>query len=175
MDSKRVKAIIIEEINKMINEEFIDEFVISPKHTHNHIDVEDPIQKLIHTKHYQKDEDPIQKLIHKKHHKEKDDDEDKTPKKKLRKRAGGGEIAYDYDEYEKKNRKISIGDADSIRSTIDTEKTNMAAVARELFPDHTDEGAQSQLRKIINGERPMTKSLASKIEKMISIGQIAVK
>ena len=76
---------------------------------------------------------------------------------------------------ERKNRKISNGDADSIRRTIDTEKTNIAAVARELFPDHTDEGAQSQFRKIINGERPMTKNIASKVEKMISSGQIAVK
>ena len=74
-----------------------------------------------------------------------------------------------------KNKKISVGDASSIRNTVDTEKTNIAAVARELFPDHTEEGAQSQLRKILNGERPMTKKLASKIEKMISAGQIAVK
>jgi hypothetical protein len=51
----------------------------------------------------------------------------------------------------------------------------MAAIARELFPDHTEEGAQSQFRKIVNGERPMTKRIASKIEKMIAAGEIAVK
>lgn len=96
-------------------------------------------------------------------------------KKKLRKLAKGGSEYYDYDDYEIKNKKISKGDTASIISSIDTEKTNIAAVARELFPDHTDEGAQSQLRKILNGERPMTKNLASKIEKMISAGQIAVK
>ena len=82
---------------------------------------------------------------------------------------------YDYDDYEKKNKKISKGDASSISNIIDMEKTNIAAVARELFPDHTEEGAQSQLRKILNAERPMTKKIASKIEKMISAGQIAVK
>lgn len=97
------------------------------------------------------------------------------PKKKLRKLANGGKEYYDYDDYEMKNKKISTGDASSIRNTIDTEKTNMAAIARILFPDHTDEGAQSQFRKIINGERPMTKRIASKIEKLISAGQIAVK
>lgn len=110
----------------------------------------------------------IQHYLHK--HKKKD-----TQKKKLRKKKGGGKEYYDYDDYELKNKKISAGDASSIRTTIDTEKTNIAAVARDLFPDHTEEGAQSQLRKILNGERPMTKNLASKIEKMISSGQIAVK
>jgi hypothetical protein len=153
MDSNRINTIITEAINEVINEEIMSEFA----NNHKHSDAKNHVQDL------------IQKYFGDKHHKK------EAPKKKLRKRAGGGEIAYDYDEYERKNRKISIGDADSIRSTIDTEKTNMAAVARELFPDHTDEGAQSQLRKIVNGERPMTKSLASKIEKMISIGQIAVK
>ena len=99
----------------------------------------------------------------------------KGKKKKLRKLANGGKMYYDYDDYERKNKKISAGDASSVRHSIDTEKTNIAAVARDLFPDHTEEGAQSQLRKIINGERPMTKKLAAKIEKMISAGQIAVK
>lgn len=99
----------------------------------------------------------------------------KKKSKKLRKLAHGGKEYYDYEDYERKDKKISTGDASSIRNTIDTEKTNIAAVARELFPDHTEEGAQSQFRKIIKGERPMTKGLATKIEKMISAGQIAVK
>ena len=146
MDSKRIKTIITEEINKVINEDFMGE-------KNNH--VKDLVQKYFgHTKHHKKED---------------------TPKKKLRKRAGGGKEYYNYDDYERKNRKISNGDANSIRQTIDTEKTNMAAVARELFPDHTEEGAQSQFRKIVNGERPMTKNIASKVEKMISGGQIAVK
>ena len=145
MDSKRVNAIIKEEINKVINEDWMGE-------KSNH--VQDLVQKYFgHTKHHKKE----------------------APKKKLRKRAGGGKEYYDYDDYERKNKKISVGDANSIRTTIDTEKTNMAAVARELFPDHTEEGAQSQFRKIVNGERPMTKNIASKVEKMISAGQIAVK
>lgn len=99
----------------------------------------------------------------------------KKERKKIRKLSNGRERFYDYDDYERSNGKTSAGDSSAIRSTIDTEKTNIAAVARDLFPDHTEEGAQSQLRKIINGERPMTKKLAAKIEKMISAGQIAVK
>lgn len=147
MDSKKLNTIISEEIDKVINEELIQEKMgIS--------DIASMIKNFLHGK--------------KKH-------AEKPKKKKIRKLAGGGEEVYDYDDYEKKNKKISTGDANSIRQTIDTEKTNMAAVARELFPDHTEEGAQSQFRKIINGERPMTKNIASKVEKMISGGQIAVK
>lgn len=147
MDSKKLNTIISEEIDKVLNEELIQEKMgIS--------DIASMIKNFLHGK--------------KKH-------TEKPKKKKIRKLAGGGEEVYDYDDYEKKNKKISTGDANSIRQTIDTEKTNMAAVARELFPDHTEEGAQSQFRKIINGERPMTKNIASKVEKMISGGQIAVK
>lgn len=144
MDSKKLNTIISEEIDKVINEDFMQE-------KKGNSDVASLIKNFLHGR--------------KKPHK----------KKKIRKLAGGGEEVYDYDDYEKKNKKISTGDANSIRQTIDTEKTNMAAVARELFPDHTEEGAQSQFRKIINGERPMTKNIASKVEKMISGGQIAVK
>ena len=97
------------------------------------------------------------------------------PKKKIRKLSNGRERFYDYDDYERSNGKTSAGDSSTIRNSIDTEKTNIAAIARILFPDHTEEGAQSQLRKILNGERPMTKKIAAKIEKMISKGQIAVK
>lgn len=95
--------------------------------------------------------------------------------KKLRRTKNGGKVYYDYNDYERKHRKISKGDTDSITDTVDQNNTDIAAVARSIFPDHTEEGAQSQLRKILNHERPMTKDVASKIEKMISRGKIAVK
>ena len=44
----------------------------------------------------------------------------------------------------------------------------------DVFPDHTKNGAQSQLRKIMNGERPMTNDVANKLNKMISRGNVAV-
>lgn len=95
--------------------------------------------------------------------------------KKVRMTVNGGREYYDYDEYQRKNRKSSKTDADAIRNMIDQENTDIAAVAREVFPNHTDEGAQSQLRKILNGERPMTKRVASILMKLISAGRIAVK
>lgn len=105
----------------------------------------------------------------------KKESQDKKGKKKVRKMAKGAKEYYDFDEYESKNKKVSQADAESIRHTIDTDNTDIAAVARSVFPKHTEEGAQSQLRKVLNGERPMTKKVATKLEKMISRGQVAVK
>lgn len=99
----------------------------------------------------------------------------KKPKKKLRKTVKGGREYYDYHDYERKHQKLNKGDSDTIRDTVDTINTDIAAVARSVFPDHTEEGAQSQLRKILKNERPMTRDVASKLEKMISQGKIAGK
>jgi hypothetical protein len=147
----KLDFIINEEINKVITENFMDE---KEKSSSSNSEIADLIAQYL-----------------KKHGKKKAE----APKKKVRKKANGGREYYDYDDYQKKNVKVSFGDANSIRNNIDTERTNMAAVARDMFPDHTEEGAQSQFRKIVNGERPMTKKIASKIEKYISRGKIAVK
>lgn len=96
-------------------------------------------------------------------------------KKKLRKKSNGRSEYYDYDDYKEANKELSKGDTSSVIKSIDTEKTNIAAIARELFPDHTDEGAQSQLRKILNGERPLTSKMARKLKKMIAMGKVAIK
>ena len=146
MDKNRVNAIIREEIDRIINEDWMGEKSSKPTHS-----------ELV-SKYFP-------------HHK----DKKKKKSKKIRKLSNGRETYYDYDDYERSNGKTSAGDSSTIRNTIDTEKTNIAAVARDLFPDHTEEGAQSQLRKILNGERPMTKKIAAKIEKMISGGQVATK
>jgi len=34
---------------------------------------------------------------------------------------------------------------------LDSGYVNLAAVARDVYPDHTEEGAQSQLRKKVKG------------------------
>ena len=147
MNREIIDSIISEAVNKVIAEDFMGE--------DHRGDIADLIGDFL------------------KHHKHKKNK--KKEKKKVRKLAHGGKEYYDYDAYEHSNQKMSKGDANTIANNIDTEKTNMAAIARELFPDHTEEGAQSQFRKIVNGERPMTKKIASKIEKMIAAGEIAVK
>lgn len=92
-----------------------------------------------------------------------------------KKKVIGGTRNYDYTDYEIKNKKLSKSDYEKIVNSIDQENTDIAAVARKVFPNHTEEGAQSQLRKILNGERPMTRPVAKKLKVMISRGQIAVK
>ena len=91
-----------------------------------------------------------------------------------RKKIGGGTEKISKAEYDRKNVKSSAANAEQIRNRIDQENTDIAAVARKVFPKHTDEGAQSQLRKILNGDRPMTKRVANILSDMISSGQIAV-
>lgn len=47
---------------------------------------------------------------------------------------------------------INSGDEDNIRSDVDgSNLINIAALARKVYPNHTPEGAQSQLRKKLKG------------------------
>ena len=147
----RIDKIISEEVNETIERKMISESVL------------DDIKNLL-------------KGFKGKHNKSSEDErKEKKGRKKLRKLKNGGKTYYDYHDYERKHRKISKGDSESISDEVDQDNTDIAAVARSIFPDHTEEGAQSQLRKILNGDRPMTKDVASKLEKMISRGKIAVK
>lgn len=58
--------------------------------------------------------------------------------------------------YEKAKRRdgnsVSSGDEEQIRHDVDDSGiVNVAALARKVYPNHTPEGAQSQLRKKIKG------------------------
>lgn len=159
----KIDNIINESINKAINESVITEGVL------------DDIKNLLKA-FKNKDKSSMSKEdLRKKRRLKKKAEKAKKGSKKLRRTKNGGKTYYDYNDYERKHRKLAKGDTDSITDTVDQENTDIAAVARKIFPDHTEEGAQSQLRKILNHERPMTKDVASKIEKMISRGKIAVK
>jgi len=161
----RIDNIINEEINKaIISEGMLDS-------------IRNLFKNYKHHKHHNDEEGEIKSKeeIRKERKLKKKAEKDKKGRKKIRKLAKGGSKYYDYDDYERKHRKLSKGDTDSITDTVDQDNTDIAAVADDIFPDHTKEGAQSQLRKILNHERPMTKDVASKLEKMISRGKIAVK
>lgn len=145
---KNIDSIITEEINKkiMINEDK---------------SMKDLFAKLL-------------KVLNKsKKKKPKKDDDDKPQMRK--KKVVGGTQEYDYNEYQRKNTKLSKSDFDKVAKSIDQDLTDIAAVARKVYPDHTEEGGQSQLRKVLNGDRPMTRPVAKKLKTMISRGQIAVK
>ena len=150
-------------INNIINEAIdnaINESLINEKHKNGYNKEENGNSE-------KEAADLLRKYLHKKAKHKKS--------KKVRKMAGGRKTYYDYEKYKSDNKDLSVGDASSIRNTVDMDKTNIASVARDLLPDHTKQGAQSQLRKILNGERPMTQKIASKLEKMISDGEVAMK
>lgn len=150
MDKNRIDKIISESIDKVLNEDFFGE---KKKEHHEDNGVGDLIKNYLH----------------------KNGKKKKKKRMKLRKMAGGRSRYYDYDDYQRSNKDVAQGDASSLSQEIDMEKTNIASVARELFPDHTEEGAQSQLRKILKGERPMTDRVASKLGKMVAGGKVAKK
>jgi len=158
---KNFNDIIQETIDNFVNESIISESALD--------DIKNLLKAFKGKSNMSQDDLRKERKLKKKAEKAKKDT------KKLRRTKGGGKVYYDYDDYERKHRKLAKGDTDSITDTVDQENTDIAAVARSIFPDHTEEGAQSQLRKILNHERPMTKDVASKIERMISRGRIAVK
>lgn len=94
---------------------------------------------------------------------------------KTRKLKYGNTERYDYNKWKEEHGEEDLASMNDIRNKVDMEKTNIASVAREVHPDHTDQGAQSQLRKELNGERDMTTDVARKLNKMVDAGQIAVK
>ena len=158
---KKIDNIIQETIDNFVNESIISEGTL------------DDIKNLL--KAFKGKSNLSQDDLRKERKLKKKAEKAKKGTKKLRRTTGGGKVYYDYNDYERKHRKLAKGDTDSITDTVDQENTDIAAVARSIFPDHTEEGAQSQFRKILNHERPMTKDVASKIERMISRGRIAVK
>ena len=145
---KNIDSIITEEINKkiMINEDK---------------SMKDLFAKLL-------------KVLNKSKKKKPKKDDDEKPQMRKKKVVGGTQ-EYDYNEYQRKNAKLSKSDFDKVAKSIDQDLTDIAAVARKVYPDHTEEGGQSQLRKVLNGHRPMTRPVAKKLKTMISRGQIAVK
>lgn len=99
----------------------------------------------------------------------------KSSKYKSKKKKGGGSERYDYSSYvAKEGGKLSKGDQYDVGGDIDQDNTNIAAVSRKIFPDHTKTGAQSQLRKILNGTRPMTRRVARILKRMKSSNEVAL-
>jgi hypothetical protein len=159
MHNSRLDRIINEEVSNVINEGVMDDIGQLIAKTLNKIGRKKKKRNKLKDKEAEKKRE------------EKDDKPDIRKKKVV----GGGTKDYNYDDYQEKHVKVNTADYHKIADSIDQENTDIAAVAREVFPDHTDEGAQSQLRKILNGERPMTEPIAEKLRELIAKGQVAVK
>ncbi len=149
----RIDEIILEEVNNIVTESNDDSLAKSYKKFLS-----------IKKKHEKKK---------KKHHDTKKKGKENTLKTK--KTVKGGKETYDYDDYKIKHKDISKADTKSLINAIDQERTNIRDLAKDIYPDHTDAGGQSQLRKVLNGERKMTKDVAHKLSKGISSGKIAIK
>lgn len=167
--------------NKRFNEIFyeeLDRFLIEKKSNVSNDTLEDIIKKL-------SDElsNASKSLRNSKNKSKSDDDDDKDDeddgkkggKYKSKKISGDKRELYDYDEYKKTHKSTALADADEIRAKVDLERNNIKDLGQELLPDHTPNGAQSQLRKMFTGEREMTDDIAAKLEKGIDSGRIATK
>ena len=98
----------------------------------------------------------FEKKDSKKNDKKSSDKKKKKKKRKFRKNAikmkGGLRKDFDSEDDETYNQNISDREEDSITGSLNPDFVNISAVAQKLYPDHTPEGAQSQLRKKLKGE-----------------------
>ena len=92
----------------------------------------------------------------------KDDEEKKADdkpkrKKKFRKNAikskGGMRKDFDTEEDETYNKNVDDQEQSSVENILSNGFVNIKKVAEKLYPDHTPEGAQSQLNKKLRGDK----------------------
>ena len=115
--------------------------------------INEEIQKVI----LEKKKSSSKKSSKKKSDKKKDKEDNPYAFNGIRKNAikkkGGKRGDFDYYKQERENAKINSADNNLLADRLDDDTLNIAAIARKLYPDHTPEGAQSQLRKKIKKER----------------------
>ena len=95
--------------------------------------------------------------------------------KKGKKLRRGLRTDFDAKKERATNPNLNNQDAEDLSTLIDSDFVNTAAVAHELYPGHTPEGAQSQLRKKVKGiendngsKYKLKKREADKIRKIIA-------
>lgn len=85
------------------------------------------------------------------------EDEDKKKKKKFRKKAikakGGLRKDLDVEKEETYNQNVDDQEQSSVTDILSNGFVNIKKVAEKLYPDHTPEGAQSQLNKKLTGAK----------------------
>lgn len=80
---------------------------------------------------------------------ENEDENKSTVRKNAIKDRNGWRKDFDYAKNDKENAELNDADNEKLADRLDDEMLNIAALARKVYPDHTPEGAQSQLRKKI--------------------------
>ena len=79
--------------------------------------------------------------------------EKKDVHKKSLKKKGGVRADFNAKEDETYNSKADDMEQSELSNLLNNGFFNIAKIGKELFPDHTPEGAQSQLRKKLKGEK----------------------
>ena len=107
--------------------------------------------------------------------KKKSKDEPRDIGKKAKKLTNGRRGEFNFKRDRETNPNLNNQDAADLDALIDSDLVNTAAVAHKLYPDHTPEGAQSQLRKKVKGiendngsKYKIKKKEADKIRKIIA-------
>ena len=77
----------------------------------------------------------------------------KKIRKKARKGKGGQRKDFDVDDDKMYNQNVDDQEQSSVMDALDSGFVNIKKVAEKLYPDHTPEGAQSQLRKKLKREK----------------------
>lgn len=67
------------------------------------------------------------------------------------KKKGGHRSDFDADHDMMVNPSLSNADNNELSDIADNDMLDIAAIAQKMYPDHTPEGAQSQLRKKLKG------------------------
>jgi hypothetical protein len=143
--------IINEEIDRFINEEILSERKKKFKPYGEKSGLNQAIGDILNGK-KEVDKGKAKYKTLKKHKKEKKSkDEPRDVGKKAKKLKNGRRGEFNFKQDRATNPNLNNQDAEDLNSLIDSDYINTAAVAHELYPDHTPEGAQSQLRKKVKG------------------------
>ena len=105
----------------------------------------------------EKNDKPKDKEEDKKGDKKDDKSKKKKKKKKFKKKAikgkGGLRKDFDIEDDETYNQHVDDQEQSSIEDMLTNGFINIKKVAEKLYPDHTPEGAQSQLNKKLRGDK----------------------
>lgn len=90
-------------------------------------------------------------FVEKKRKKKDKSKKEKDVKRKGKKLKNGLRTDYNVKLDRETNPNLTNQDAEDLTKILDSDYINLAAVAHDVYPDHTKQGAQSQLRKKVKG------------------------
>lgn len=114
--------------------------------------IQEQIENFLKEEFMQEDFFAEKKKKHKaKHKKNGHAAKEKSIKRKGKKLKRGLRTDYNAKLDRETNPNLTNQDAEDINKILDSDYINLAAVAQDVYPDHTRQGAQSQLRKKVKG------------------------